>query len=134
ERALAVIEPLLLDAEEYGELSNRYAAAATSAGTEERARHLLEHAIHMLEVLPAATPAVLGLTERLTRLSVLRDSEDALLATSKAGGIEGAAALVKLGERWLAEGRAREGVEQLPPDIDHTQNEAALDVLERLFD
>lgn len=134
ERALALAEPLWLEAEEYGELANRYTVAATSAGNETRTRQLLERAIHMLSGIPAAAPAVLGLHERAARLPALRDTEAALLATLSAGGADGAEALVTLGERWLSEGRAREGLALLPPDLDDFKGEPALDVLERLFD
>lgn len=134
ERALAIAEPLWLEAEEYGELANRYAVAATSAGSEPRARQLLERAIHMLAEIPAAAPAVLGLHERLARLPALRDGEQALLTTVRGGGTDGAGALVKLGERWLSEGRAAEGLALLPSDLDDFKSEPALDVLERLYD
>jgi tetratricopeptide (TPR) repeat protein len=134
ERALAIAEPLLLDAEAYSELANRYAMAATVVSSDARAKQLLERAIHMLEGIPAATPAVMGLTERLAQLPALRESDEALLGIVRGGGPAGASALVKLGERWLAEGRVREGVEQLPADLGDFRSEAALDVLERLFD
>ncbi len=135
ERALALAEPLLLEDEQYSELANRYAVAATSAGNETRARQLLERALHMLKDIPAAAPAVLGLTERLAQLSVLRESDDALLHILRsATASEGEAALVKLGERWLADGRARVGLDQLPSEVDRFEGEAALDVLERLCD
>ena len=39
EQALALAEPLLLESEDYSELCNRYAVAATSAGSEARAGH-----------------------------------------------------------------------------------------------
>src|SRR5687768_5419718 len=58
ERALALAEPLLLEAEQYGELANRYAVAATSAGNEVRAHQLLERAIHMRAPIPSAAPAM----------------------------------------------------------------------------
>jgi hypothetical protein len=134
ERALALAEPLLLEAEQYGELANRYAVAATSAGNEARAHKLLEHAIHMLAPIPAAAPAMLGLHDRLQQLAVPRDTDEALLAIAGDSAGERQAAFVKLGERWLADGRAREGLEQLgtlPSDI---EGDAALDVLERLCD
>jgi tetratricopeptide (TPR) repeat protein len=134
ERALAIAEPLLLEAEGYSELANRYAVAATVAPSEARARQLLEHAIHLLEAIPDATPAATGLRERLAKLSELREGEDALLAMVRDGGAESASCLIKLGERWLAEGRAREGVAKLPTELGQLQSEAALDVLERLFD
>jgi len=134
ERALAMAEPLLLDAKEYSELANRFAAASTGVPSEAKARLLLERAIHMLETIPEATPAVMGLTERLAKLEQLRESEDTLLAMVHGGGASGASALVKLGERWLSEGRAREGVQKLPEDSSGVQGDAALDVLERLFD
>jgi tetratricopeptide (TPR) repeat protein len=134
ERALAIAEPLLLEREAFAELANRYAVAATSAGSEARARQLLERAIHMLADVPAATPALLGLTERLSRLSALREGEESLRSVLKSGGADAGAALVKLGERWLAEGRAREGVAALPSQLSTFRGDAALDVLERLFD
>jgi len=134
ERALAIAEPLLLEAAQYSELANRFAVAASVAPSEERARQLLERAIHMLQPVPAATPAVVGLTERLAKLSQSREAEDALLAVLRAGGSAAASALVKLGERWLSEGRASEGVQLLPLDLDDVKGDAALDVLERLFD
>jgi thioredoxin-like negative regulator of GroEL len=134
ERALAIAEPLLLEAARYGELADRYAVAATVAPSEARARQLLERAIHMLDAIPDAGPVVTGLTERLAKLSQLREGEDALLAIVHGGGAEGSSALVKLGERWLAEGRASEGAKKLPAELGVLQTEAALDVLERLFD
>lgn len=134
ERALAIAEPLLLEAEDYSELANRYGIAATVAPSEARARQLLEHAIHMLEGIVGASPAVMGLTERLMKLSRLRESESAQLAVARGGGAEGAQALVKLGERWLSEGRAREGAQLLPAELGDVKSEAALDVLERVFD
>ena len=135
ERALALAEPLLLEAEQYSELSNLYAVAATSAGNEARARQLLERAIHMLEPLPAATPAVLGLTERLQRLSTLRDGDEALLAIAESGSPEErSGAIVKLGERWLGSGNAHDGLHKLRIDVATVASDAALDVLERLFD
>jgi tetratricopeptide (TPR) repeat protein len=135
ERALALAEPLLLEAERYSELSNLYAVAATSAGNESRARQLLERAIHMLAPFPAATPAVLGLTERLQRLPTLRDGDDALLAIAESGSAaERSAAIVKLGERWLGAGNARDGVSKLRIDLATVDSDAVLDVLERLFD
>jgi tetratricopeptide (TPR) repeat protein len=134
ERALAIAEPLLLEAEQYSELANRFGVAATVAASEAHARQLLERAIHMLEGIPEATPAVMGLTERLSRLSQLREGEEALLAVLRGGGAEGASALVKLGERWLGEGHAREGVQKLPAELGDLHSDAALDVLERLFD
>jgi tetratricopeptide (TPR) repeat protein len=135
ERALALAEPLLLEAEQYGQLSNLYAVAATSAGNEARARQLLERAIHMLAPLPAATPAVLGLTERLQQLSTLRNCDDALLAIADSGNpAERSAAIVKLGERWLGAGNANDGVAKLCIDVATIDSDAALDVLERLFD
>lgn len=134
ERALAIAEPLLLEAEDYSELANRYGTAATVAPSEARARQLLERAIHMLEDIPGASPAAIGLKERLTKLGQLRESESAQLAVARVGGAEGALALVKLGERWLSEGRAREGAQLLPAELGDVKNEAALDVLERVFD
>lgn len=134
ERALAIAEPLWLEAEQYSELANRYAVAATSAGSEARARQLLERAIHMLGELPAAMPAVMGLHERMARLHELRDTDAALLSLVQSGGAAATGALVKLGERWLNQGRARDGVAQLPSDLSEFSSEPALDVLERLFD
>ncbi len=135
ERALALAEPLLLESEDYSELCNRYAVAATSVGSEARARQLLERAIHMLSGIPSAMPAVVGLNERLQQLPSLRDGDEALLArASGAPPAERGVAFVKLGERWLADGRAREGLEQLSPVIEELEGEAALDVLERLCD
>jgi tetratricopeptide (TPR) repeat protein len=134
ERALALAEPLLLEVEDYAELSRRYALAATVARTEARGRQLLEHATHLLEGIPAATEALRGLTEKLAQLPQLRESEDALLATARGGGPAGASALVKLGERWLNEGRAREGAHKLPADLGDFRSEVVLDVLERVFD
>lgn|GEM_PF-3939990 len=134
ERALAIAEPLLIEAEQYGELADRYAVAATVAPSEARARKLLERAIHMLDAIPDATSAVLGLAERLAKLSQLREGEEALLEVVRSGGPDGASAVVKLGERWLADGRAREGAQKLPTELAELQSEAALDVLERLFD
>lgn len=135
ERALALAEPLLLEAEEYSQLSNLYAMAATSAGNEVRARLLLERAIHMLAPLPAATPAVLGLNERLQQLSALRNADEALLAVAEGGSAaERGVAIVKLGERWLGAGTARDGANKLRIDIASIEADAALDVLERLFD
>jgi tetratricopeptide (TPR) repeat protein len=134
ERALAIAEPLLLEAEDYSELANRYAVAATVTHSEERARQLLERAIHMLENTSGATTAVMGLTEQLAKLPQLREGEDALLILVRAGGVDGAGALVKLGERWLSRGQAREGAQKLPADLTGLESEAALDVLERLFD
>lgn len=135
ERALALAEPLLLEAEQYSQLSNLYAVAATSAGNEARARQLLERAIHMLAPLPAATPAVLGLTERLQQLSTLRNGDQALLAVAESGTpAERSAAIVKLGERWLGAGNAHDGVGKLCIDVASVDSDAALDVLERLFD
>lgn len=135
ERALALAEPLLLEAERYSELSNLYAVAATSAGNEARARQLLERAIHMLQPLPAATPAVLGLTERLHQLATLRDGDAALLAIAETGSsAERGGAVIKLGERWLESGSARDSVAKLRIDVAALDSDAALDVLERLFD
>ena len=134
ERALALAEPLLLEVEDYAELSRRYARAATVARTEARARQLLEHAMHLLESIPAATEALHGLSQKLAQLPQLRESEDALLATARSGGPAGASALVKLGERWLNEGRAREGAQKLPAELGDFRSEAVLDVLERIFD
>ncbi|HEX2872175.1 MAG TPA: hypothetical protein VHP33_12980 [Polyangiaceae bacterium] len=134
ERALAIAEPLLLEAEDYSELANRYGIAATVAPNEARARQLLERAIHMLEDIPGAAPVAIGLKERLTKLSQLRESESAQLAVARGGGADGALALVKLGERWLSEGRAREGAQLLPADLGDVKSDAALDVLERVFD
>jgi tetratricopeptide (TPR) repeat protein len=135
ERALALAEPLLLEAEQYSALSNLYAVAATSAGNEARARQLLERAIHMLAPLPAATPAVLGLTERMQQLSTLRNGDEALLAIAESGSpAERGAAIVKLGERWLGAGNAHDGVSKLRIDLATVDSDAALDVLERLFD
>lgn len=134
ERALAIAEPLLLEAAQYSELCNRFAIAASAATSEARAKKLLERAVHMLQGIPDAGPFVLGLTERLAKLGELRESEDALLALLQSAGSESTSALVELGERWLSEGRAREGVQKLPADLSDVQSEAALDVLERLFD
>ena len=134
ERALALAEALLLEAEDYAELSRRYARAATVARTEARGRKLLEHAIHLLEAIPSASQALLGLSEKLAQLPRLRDSEEALLAAARGGGSAGQSALVKLGERWLSEGRAREGAQKLPADLGEFRSEAVLDVLERVFD
>ncbi len=134
ERALAIAEPLLLEGEDYAELSRRYTVAATVARTETRARQLLEHAIYLLEAIPQAKQALLGLRQQLEQLPELRDSEDALLAAARGGGPAGASAIVKLGERWLNEGRAREGAPRLPANLGDFRSEAALDVLERVFD
>jgi hypothetical protein len=134
ERALALAEPLLLEAEDYSELANRYVLAATVVPSEARGQQLLEHAIHQLETIPEAIPAATGLRERLARLSQLREGEDALLARACSGTAESVTSLIKLGERWLAEGRAREGAQKLPTELHQFQSEAALDVLERLFD
>lgn len=134
ERALAIAEPLWLESEAFAELADHYALAATSAGTEQRARQLLERALHMLEGTPAAAPAMLGLSERLTQLPRLRDAEASLLAVLKGDGADAEAALLKLGERWLKDGRAREGALELPPGLSARSGDAALDVLERLFD
>src|SRR5258706_10067675 len=132
ERALAIAEPLLLEAEEYEELGQRYAFAAANAGSSARAKQLLERAVHLLPDVPAAAVAVRSLGERLAQLT--RETEDALLAAVRGGGADAASALVKLGERWLSEGRAREGVDKLPTELGEFRSELALDVLERLFD
>lgn len=135
ERALAIAEPLLLDAEQYTQLADLYAVAATAAGTEERARRLLERALNMLSPLPSATPAVVALKERLAQLATLRDSDEALCAVARsASGAEQAAALIKLGERWLAAGGFVERLAALKLEIERIDSDAALDVLERLFD
>ncbi|RYZ10175.1 MAG: tetratricopeptide repeat protein [Myxococcales bacterium] len=134
ERALAIAEPLWLASESFAELADRYALAATSAGSDERARQLLERALHMLQGSPAATPAVVGLTERLAQLPRLRDAEESLLSVLKSGGEDARAALLKLGERWLKEGRADEGARAIPADLSAFQSDASLDLLERLFD
>ncbi len=134
ERALAIAEPLLLEVDDYPELSRRYTTAATVARTEARGRQLLEHVIHLLEAIPEAASALLGLREKLTQLALLRESEDALLAAARGGGPTAASALVKLGERWLNQGRAREGAQKLPADLGDFRSEVVLDVLERVFD
>jgi tetratricopeptide (TPR) repeat protein len=135
ERALALAEPLLLEAEQYGELANRYAVAASGAGNEARGRQLLEHAIHLLAPIPAAAPAMLGLNDRLQQLAELRETDEALLAIAGSGSArERQAAFVKLGERWLADGCAREGLEKLGTLPSELEGDAALDVLERLCD
>jgi thioredoxin-like negative regulator of GroEL len=134
ERALALAEPLLLEEERYCELADRYGVAASMAGSEERARQLLERALHMLDGVPSAAPAMLGLSERLAKLPALREGDDALLAQLTQPGPEAQAALVKLGERWLQRGSAREGIAQLPVELAPFTSESALDVLERLFD
>lgn len=134
EQALALAEPSWLEADAFGELANRYGVAATCASSDVRARALLEHAIKQLQGIPAAMPALVGLTERLSRLSTLREAEAPLLVALRAAGPGAPAALLKLGERWLAEGRAKEGAEQVPADLAAFQSEAALDMLERLFD
>lgn len=134
ERALAIAEPLLLEGQAFAQLANHYAEAAMAAGTEERAKQLLERAMHMLRDTPSAAPALLSLTERLSQLHRLREKDDSLLAVLKHGGADASAALLKLGERWLAEGRARDGVEALPQDLSVFRSEASLDLLERLFD
>lgn len=135
ERALALAEPLLFEAEEFGELANRYATAATSAAGSARARQLLEHALRMLSPLPAAAPAVQELQERLQLLAAERPDDEALLELAHTGlGAERNSALVELGERWLAAGNARDGASKLGLDIGTLEGDAALDVLERLFD
>lgn len=134
ERALAIAEPLWLESESFAELADRYALAATAAGSDERARQLLERALHMLEGSPAATPAVVGLSERLAQLPRLRDGEESLLAVLKSGGADAGSALLKLGERWLKDGRAEEGARSIPKDSSPFRGDAALDMLERLFD
>ena len=134
ERALALAEPLLLGVEDYGGLANRYAEAAAVAPSEARARQLLEHAIQILEAHPGGTPAVMGLNERLAKLAESREGDEALLAVVRSNGDAAPNALVQLGERWLAEGRAREGAQKLPTKLDDLRSDAALDVLERLFD
>ncbi len=134
ERALAIAEPLWLESDAFATLADRFALAATSAGSEERARQLLERALHMLEGTPAAAPAMVGLSERLAQLSRLRDGEESLLAVLKSGGADASAALVKLGERWLKDGRANEALVALPRDLSAFHGEAAQDLLERLFD
>ncbi|MDF3067596.1 MAG: double-strand break repair Rad50 ATPase [Polyangiaceae bacterium] len=134
ERALAIAEPLWLQNEAFAELALRYALAATAAGSEARARQLLERALHMLEGSPAATPAVVGLSERLAQLPRLRDAEESLLAVLKSGGADANIALQKLGERWLKDGRAQEGARAVPQDLSAFHGEASLDMLERLFD
>jgi tetratricopeptide (TPR) repeat protein len=134
ERALAIAEPLLLENQAFAELANHYAEAATAAGTEQRAKQLLERAMHMLEDAPAAAPALLALTEHLSQLHRLREKDDSLLAVLKHGGADASAALLKLGERWLSEGRARDGVDALPQDLSVFRSDATLDLLERLFD
>lgn len=136
ERALALAEPLLLEAEEYGELASRYATAAKSSGSPARARHLLERALHMLAPVAEASTALQDLHAELQRLEAsLHEREEALLAVAHTGsGTERSAAIVELGERWLAAGNARDGASKLGLDIASLDNDAALDVLERLFD
>lgn len=60
--------------------------------------------------------------------------DDELLATITRGGDAGAAALVELGERWLLRGQAREGLARLPQNVAAFGSDAALDVLERLYE
>jgi tetratricopeptide (TPR) repeat protein len=134
ERGLAIAQPLLLAAQDYDELVSRTAAAAALL-SDERARQLLQRVSAELEPIPAAEPARLRLSEELARLQASGQQADDLLLTSvRSGGPEAARALVKLGERWLAAGRVRENIAQLPADLDALQSEAALDVLERLFE
>src|SRR5258706_2535880 len=69
ERALAIAEPLLLEAEEYEELAQRYAVAAASARSSARAKQLLERPVHLLPDVPAAASPVPGSGERLAQLT-----------------------------------------------------------------
>jgi hypothetical protein len=133
ERALAIAEPLWLERESFTELAERYARAAAAVRSVERARQLLERAAHMLQDSPSATPALVGLHERLALLPRERGAEDASIARLKSPGAEASAALLELGERWLKDGRAREGAQAVPRDLSAFQGDAALDMLERLF-
>src|SRR5450432_204242 len=145
ERALALAEPLLLAAEEYVELANRYAQASLSALTEERARQLLERGLHLLSPLLGSAPALMGLNERLARLSAMRRSsfappgaDSALLEAQLRRALESEDSATqresraRLGELLIAHGRAAEGLTLWLPDLPRTQSVVDLDLLERL--
>jgi len=132
-RGLSLAGPLLLAAEDVDQLTQRY-AAATSGADSEQARQILERGIAELAPIAAAEPVTQQLRAQLAGMPASGGDEDALLGRVRSGGVEAAAALVKLGERWLADGRVREGLAKLPADLDHLRTEAALDVLERLFE
>ncbi|HWZ92437.1 MAG TPA: hypothetical protein VNW92_26410 [Polyangiaceae bacterium] len=145
ERALALAEPLLLGAEEYVELANRYAQAALSALTEERARQLLERGLHLLSPLLGSAPALMGLNERLARLGALRRSsfpppaaDSSLLEAQLRRALESEdlatrrESRARLGELLIAHGRAAEGLSLWLPELSHSTDLADLDLLERL--
>jgi hypothetical protein len=134
ERALALAEPLLLEGERYDDLSRLYVEAAAASESQERTCHLLEHAVRLLSSVPAAAPAVSTLNERLERAK-LTDGEHALLAAVRLGSVaERDTALVELGEHWLVNGKASFGLSLLELEPEQLSSDAALDVLERLFD
>jgi tetratricopeptide (TPR) repeat protein len=145
ERALALAEPLLLGAEEYVELANRYSQASLSALTEQRARQLLERGLHVLSPLLGSAPALMGLNERLARLGAMRRSsfppaaaDSALLEAQLRRALESEdlatrrESRARLGELLIAHGRAGEGLALWLPELDETVDLADLDLLERL--
>src|SRR5450432_3964618 len=135
ERALALAEPLLLGAEEFVELANRYSQASLNALTEERARQLLERGLHLLSPLLGSAPALMGLNERLTKLGALRRSsspppaaDSALLEAQLRRALESEDAATqresraRLGELLIAHGRAGEGLTLWLPGLPQTQS------------
>ena len=145
ERALALAEPLLLGAEEYVELANRYSQASLSALTEQRARQLLERGLHVLSPLLGSAPALMGLNERLARLGAMRRSsfppaavDSALLEAQLRRALESEdlatrrESRARLGELLIAHGRAGEGLALWLPELADTVDLADLDLLERL--
>jgi hypothetical protein len=145
ERALALAEPLLLAAEEYVELANRYSQASLNALTEERARQLLERGLHLLSPLLGSAPALMGLNERLARLGAMRRSsfpppaaDSALLEAQLRRALQSEDPAIRresrarLGELLIAHGRATEGLALWLPELPETRDIADLDLLERL--